>query len=133
MSIPKLFNGKNRLFFMSNYEGFLSRRTTTALGTVLTNEMRKGDFSSLLPTYALADPTTRTGTYPNISASRFPNNQIPANRLSAGSTTLLKWMPAPNQPTPTGLPFRNYQYSNKTPVDKSTLTERIDFNESSKS
>ena len=27
--IPKLFNGKNRLFFMSNYEGFKSRTTTS--------------------------------------------------------------------------------------------------------
>ena len=27
--IPKIFNGKNRLFFMSNFEGFKSRRTTT--------------------------------------------------------------------------------------------------------
>ena len=25
---PKIFNGKNRLFFMSNYEGFKSRTTT---------------------------------------------------------------------------------------------------------
>src|SRR5580704_13428504 len=28
--IPKLFNGKNRLFFMSNFEGFKSRQATTA-------------------------------------------------------------------------------------------------------
>ncbi len=108
LTIPKVFNGKNRLFFMSNFEGYNSRLTQNALGTVLTNEMRKGDFSSLLPGFALADPTTRTGTFPNITQTRFPNNQIPASRISAGSTTLLKWMPAPNQPTPPGLPFRNY-------------------------
>ena len=29
VQIPKVFNGKNRLFFMSNFEGFKSRRTTT--------------------------------------------------------------------------------------------------------
>ena len=133
LSIPKLFNGKNRLFFMSNFEGFNSRLTTTNLGTVLTDQMRTGDFSSILPGFALADPTSRTGTYPNITQSRYPNNQIPSSRLSRGSTVLLKWMPSPNQPTPPGLPFRNYQYAAKTPVDKNTMTQRIDFNESAKS
>ena len=29
VQIPKVFNGKNRLFFMANYEGFKSRTTTT--------------------------------------------------------------------------------------------------------
>ncbi|MEO8130664.1 MAG: carboxypeptidase-like regulatory domain-containing protein [Bryobacteraceae bacterium] len=131
--IPKIFNGKNRLFFMSNFEGFNSRLTTNAFGTVLTDAMRGGDFSSILPQFPLADPTTRTGTYPNISQTYFPNNQIPASRLSKGSITLLKYTPSPNQPAAAGLPFRNYQFALKTPVDKNTLTERIDFNESSKS
>ncbi len=131
--IPKLFNGKNRLFFMSNFEGYNSRLTVPSLGTVLTPAMRTGDFSSILPAFALADPNSRAGTFPNITQTRFPNNQIPASRISRGSTTLMKFMPAPNQPDVPGLPFRNYQYAAKTPVDKNTMTQRIDFNESSKS
>lgn len=133
VQIPKLFNGKNKLFFMSNFEGYKSRRTTNALATVLTREMRNGDFSSLLPQYPLADPFSRTGTYPNITQSLFPNNQIPASRLSAASKYLLKWMPEPNLPTGPGLPFQNLQYALTVPVDKDTVTQRIDFNESSKS
>src|SRR5438552_11024607 len=77
--IPKVYNGKNKLFFMSNWEGFNSRLTTTSFGTVLTDAMRGGDFSSILPQFPLADPTTRTGTYPNISQTFFPNNHIPAS------------------------------------------------------
>jgi hypothetical protein len=43
-------------------------------------------------------------------------------------------MPAPNVPsTLAGLPYRNYQYNLVTPVDKDTITERVDFNESAKS
>ncbi len=133
VQIPKLFNGKNRLFFMSNFEGFKSRKTTNSLGTVLTNEMRNGDFSSVLPLYPLADPNSRSGTYPNITQTLFPNNQIPKSRLSPGSLLLLKYMPAPNLPTGNGLPFNNLQYGLTVPVDKDTVTERIDFNESSKS
>ncbi len=131
--IPKLFNGKNRLFFMSNFEGYNSRLTTPSFGTVLTGAMRTGDFSAILPSFALADPNSRAGAFPNISQSYFPGNRIPASRLSKGSATLLKWMPSPNQPAAAGLPFRNYQFGSKTPVDKNTITERIDFNESSKS
>lgn len=133
IQIPKIFNGKNRLFFMSNFEGFKSRRTTTPLGTVLTPAMRTGDFSSILPQFPIADPNSRAGIYPNITQTVFPNNQIPQNRLSPGSIFLLKYMPAPNLPTAPGLPFQNFQYSLNNPVDKDTLTERIDFNESSRS
>ena len=121
IQIPKLFNGKNRLFFMSNYEGYKSRRSSTPLGTVLTAEMRNGDFSALLPQFPLADPESRSGTYPNITQTLFPNNQIPKNRLSPGSLYLLKYMPLPNLPATPGLPFQNLQYSLSNPVDKDFL------------
>ena len=134
LSIPKLFNGKDRLFFMSNYEGYNSRLTQPTFGTVLTPQMRTGDFSSILNAgFALADPLTRTGTFPNITQTKFANNQIPASRISKGSQVLLEFMPAPNLPTAAGLPNRNYQFGLKTPVDKYTLTERIDFSESARS
>ena len=133
--IPKIFNGKNRLFFMSNYEGYKSRRTTTNYSGVLTAAMRNGDFSSILSTgFPLADPNSRTGTYPNITQSFFPGNQIPASRISAGSKLLLSFVPQPNNSTTSGgLPYRNYQYSLSNPNDRDTLTERIDFNQSSSS
>jgi len=130
--IPKLFNGRNRLFFMSNYEGYKSRTTTSSLATTLTAAMRNGDFS-VVPT-ALQDPLSRAGTYPNIVSAPFPGNQIPASRIDKNSQLLInKFFPVPNQPATTGLPLRNYQYLSKTPVDKDNVTERIDFNQSSKS
>lgn len=137
--IPKLFNGKNRLFFMSNFEEYNSRQTTPALITTLPEAMRNGDFSSILSAgYVLADPLSRAGSTPGAvaqSQSFFPGNIIPASRISPQSTLLMsKWYPLPNlaQLTP-GLPFHNYQYGLNIPVDKDTLTTRIDFNESSKS
>ena len=57
--IPRLFDGKNRLFFMSNFEGFKSRRTDQALYTVPTAAWRAGNFSSF-PT-VLFDPLKRAG------------------------------------------------------------------------
>ena len=131
IQIPKIFNGKNRLFFMSNYEGFRSRQTLTNFATTMTQAMRNGDFSAI-PT-ALQDPLTRTGTFPNITSTPFPGNQIPASRIDPNSVLLMKFFPLPNQPVTPGAPNRNYQYLAKTPVDKDQVTERIDFTESEKS
>ncbi len=129
--IPKLLNGRDRIFFMANYEGFKSRTTSTNFFTSMTPEMRRGDFSVV--TTPLQDPLTRVRTGTTITSSAFPNNQIPASRISAGSALLLsEFAPLPNLPQ-TGLPNRNYQYLAKTPVDKDQFTGRIDFNESAKS
>ncbi|MBS1874347.1 MAG: carboxypeptidase regulatory-like domain-containing protein [Acidobacteria bacterium] len=133
VQIPKIFNGKNRMFFMSNFEGYKSRKTTPQLASVMTQAMRNGDFSALLPTYPLADPDSRGGTYPNITQSLFPGNIIPTSRLSAGSVYLLKYMPLPNIPGGSGLPYQNHQWNLGVPVDKDTFTARIDLNESAKS
>jgi hypothetical protein len=51
--IPKVFNGKNRLFFMSNWEGFKSRTTTVSTATTMPAAMIGGNFS--------VDPTTGVG------------------------------------------------------------------------
>ena len=87
--IPKLFNGKNRLFFMSNYEGFKSRRPRrSSFGTTMTPAMRNGDFS-VVPT-PLQDPLTRVRTTnangtTTVTSTPFPGNQIPANRFNQSS------------------------------------------------
>ncbi len=130
--IPKIYNGKNRLFFMTNFEEYISRLTSPTLATVLTPAMRNGDFSAV-PT-PIIDPNSRTGTFPNITATPFPGNQIPTTRLSPDSLLLEQmWMPLPNQPATAGLPFHNYQFNNKQPVNKQDFTARIDFTESLKS
>ena len=144
--IPKLFNGKNRLFFMSNFEEYNSRQTTPALITTMPAAMRQGDFSSLLSSgYVIYDPSSKSlgsSTDPaqqlaSVIATQtpFPGNIVPSSRISPQSTLLLsKWDPLPNlsQTTP-GLPYHNYQYGLTIPLDKDTLTERIDFTESSNS
>lgn len=129
--IPKLFNGRDRLFFMANYEGFKSRRTVPSFFTTMTPEMRNGNFSAF--TGALQDPATRVRAGNTITSTPFPGNQIPASRINAGSKYLVDtFAPLPNLPQ-TGLPNRNYQFLAKTPVDKDQFTGRIDFNESSNS
>ena len=139
--IPKLFNGKNRLFFMSNFETFISRQALTNLSTTLPAAMRNGDFSSLPAANTLADPSSRVYTFnPNgslatMTQSLFPNNQIPMSRLSPDSIILAtKFDPLPNIPSQQGgIPLNNYQWTGLYPVTRDTLTERIDWNESARS
>jgi len=132
IQIPKLYNGRNRLFFMSNFEGFRSRQATTAFATTMTADMRNGDFSAI-PT-VLQDPLTRVGTPPNVTTSPYAvRNQIPSSRIDKTSLFLMKFFPLPNQPVLPGAPNRNYQYTINTPVDKDQFNQRIDFNQNSKS
>src|SRR5205823_5591037 len=129
--IPKLFNGRNRLFFMSNFEGFKSRTTRVASATVLTQAMRNGDFSVV--TTPLQDPFSRSGSVPNVTSTPFSGNQIPASMFDKNSLFLMnKFDPLPNI-VQSGLPINNYQYLAKSPIDKNQVTERIDLNEKANS
>jgi hypothetical protein len=126
VSIPKLFSGRNRLFFMSNFEGFKSRRTDQGLYTTAPASWRNGDFSSF--SAPLYDPTTRTNTGGTLTASVFPGNQIPSSRFDQISLKLMQFWPLPNLNTPTV--SNNYQNPQKTAIDKNQFNQRIDFNES---
>src|SRR5713226_7926230 len=128
--IPKLFNGKDRLFFMSNFEGFKSRTTRVATATTLTPAMRHGDFSSFAT--PLYDPLTRvTGANGVTTATVFPGNQIKPERFDPISLKFMEFWPLPNLNTPTV--SNNLQTAQKTTIDKNQFNQRIDFNESSNS
>jgi Carboxypeptidase regulatory-like domain/TonB-dependent Receptor Plug Domain len=127
--IPKLFNGKDRLFFMSNYEGFKSRRTINQLYTVPTDAWRGGDFSSLAN--QLTDPYSRVTANGVTTAALFPGNRIPVSRFDPTSVKLLEFWPRQN--VATNVVTQNFLNPQKTPVDKIQFNQRIDFNESANS
>src|SRR6516164_4058011 len=75
--IPKLFNGSNRLFFMSNFEALRDRTTSQITTSVATDKMRAGDFSAISQT--IYDPLSRVyNAAGQGSATPFPGNIIPA-------------------------------------------------------
>ena len=80
--IPHVFDGRDKLFFMSNYEAFRQRQTTQGVYSVPTAAMFNGDFSELLPDTVIYDPTT---------GQPFPNNVIPTNRLDPISLKFLNY------------------------------------------
>ena len=136
LSIPKLFNAKDRLFFLTNFEGFNQRATSNALYSVPTLAMRNGDFSSLLPRLGaqLYYPTGRIPVGGSYQAAPIVGNIIPQNLIPQRSLQLLNYLPVPNQPIPAnGSPVNDYLLNANNPTDKDQFTVRIDWVESAKS
>jgi hypothetical protein len=123
VQIPKLFNGKDRLFFMSNYEGLRQLKLTETLYSVGEAPFRTGNLSQLLPTTVITDPLN--GAVP------FPGNIIPQTRLSSVSTALLAYEPVPNV-AGAGLANNFLALQNNT-LNKDQFNQRIDFVQNQKS
>jgi hypothetical protein len=124
--IPKVYNGRNKLFFAYAFEGFKDTVPAPGYTTVPTDAERKGDFSALLGvgksvtgtrctvsgkaitstynSYQLFDPWTATAD-PQCAGSvlRTPistngvSNVIPSSRISSIAQAYMKYFPEPNQ------------------------------------
>ena len=112
---------KNRLFFMSNYEGYIDRKTFLNNFNLPTAAMRRGDFSAVAT--PLIDPSTCTVAGSARSCQTFPGNVIPANRIHPTSTDLLEFYPEPNT---SGGAFNYLSEQNRT-IDRKQYTQRMDF------
>jgi hypothetical protein len=77
--IPKLYNGKNRTFFMYGYEGIKEARPrNNGTPTVPTDAMKQGNFSQLLglnSSYQIYNPFTRRA----VAGGRFQQDPFPGN------------------------------------------------------
>ncbi len=87
--LPKLYNGRDKTFWMYGYQGFNRRSPNYDVGTVPSAAQLKGDFSDLLKAgaiYQIYDPsTTRPAAGGRFSRSPFAGNVIPASRLNQTS------------------------------------------------
>jgi hypothetical protein len=75
--IPKLYNGKDKLFFEFAYEGFYDSSANPIDTTVPTDAERQGDFSALIAPgnngYYRSDPECKVGSTTVYSAYYFTN------------------------------------------------------------
>ena len=97
--LPKLFNGRNRTFYMYGYEGIIETRPRGSVLTVPTAAQKGGDLSGLLrlgSTYQIYDPYTRTVEGQRFRTQPIPGNIIPASRISPIATNILKFYKEPN-------------------------------------
>src|SRR4051794_7552884 len=131
VTIPKLFRGHDKLFFMSNFEQLRDRLTTQVSASVPTDAMRAGDFSG--QSRIIYDPLTRVYNSAGvaISASPFPGNRIPQDRFSPSALKLLNYYPRAT--VPGNSLVRNYVRDAVSPTDTDQFNQRIDWNQSTKS
>src|SRR3954468_15958772 len=137
----------NKLFFMSNFEGYKDRKQFQTLYDVPSAAMRSGDFSELLanpgslgtaingqtgqPKNVIVDPTQCTVTGTTRVCAPFTGNIIPTGRLDSISKKLLEFYPEPNSGT--GALAKNYLSLQNRVIDKNQYTQRMDFVQSSAS
>jgi hypothetical protein len=129
--IPKLYDGRNKTFWMFGYQSHERRRPVAGQYAVPTAAMKNGDFSSLLAagaSYQIYDPYS-TVPAPNGRFRRnpVPNNVIPASRIDATTRKILGYYPEPNAAgTPDGL--NNYQRTRQDTQDLYQPIARLDHN-----
>jgi outer membrane receptor protein involved in Fe transport len=130
VSLPKLYNGKNRTFFFISYEGFRNRVGGNAIiKSIPTPEMYEGDFSKwvdqsnrLLQIY---DPATTRQNPGGTGFIRdpFANNLVPKARFSGISQKLIPFGQAVKPNRPGLIPGTNaYINNNFISTSGSTLT-----------
>ncbi len=105
--IPKLYDGRNKLFYLGSFENYREGTPTPLFLSYAEPEMRTGDFSKVVdaqgrpitvynPFTGRADSSVQGG----IRRDPFPGNRIPDSLISPISKNILKYMPAPNAKTP---------------------------------
>ncbi len=109
--VPKIFNGKNRVFWFFGWEGMrdsdpsdspLETGSPENFTSVPTAAERTGDFSALqhLATNPaiIYDPSSGVLSGTLVSRTPFPGNVIPASQISPVAKAYLNYFPAANGP-----------------------------------
>jgi len=132
--IPKVYDGRNKTFFLANYEGWRIKNGVSGFTNVPTTAEVNGDFSvSGLPAYdgtpgspcqlALANNNPCTPIDP-LTGAAFPGNVIPTNRFSRLASVELAagLFGAPNCTGCQG----NFQFLNGNPLRTNQQTYKLD-------
>jgi Carboxypeptidase regulatory-like domain len=134
--LPRILNGRNRLFFLFNWEGLRENKSITSSPSVPLTAWRTGDFSQLRDAsgnlITIYDPATRVfDAAGNVTQAPTPfqGNRIPANRIDPVSQKLLEFYPVPLREQP-GANFVNDEAKR---VDADQFTYRFDFIENDSS
>ena len=131
--VPKLLNGRDKLFFFFDYEGLRERKAQTAVFNMPPAQDRSGNFSA--SNVVIYDPSSRVidANGRVISQSAFANNTIPASRVTQTAVTALKnWFPLPNSNNPNSY-TANYIDNEGRRNDNDQVTARGDYVMSSRS
>ncbi len=131
ISIPKLYNGKNRSFFFTSLEWQRQRIGVVRLLTVPTNAERNGDFSGT----RTAAGQQLTIFDPNTSPrAPFPGNVIPPNRIDPVGKALASFLPEANRTPTNAAGANNFNANASNGLNITTSTSKFDhiFNDNNR-
>ncbi|SFS07238.1 Carboxypeptidase regulatory-like domain-containing protein [Granulicella pectinivorans] len=97
ISVPHLYDGKDRTFFFVNYEGQRLRQGLIFNSIVANSAQRTGNFG----TKTIYDPLLTTTVGGTVVRVPFANNTIPTNRLSPQALAIQAYVPQVNTTTGT--------------------------------
>jgi len=117
--IPKLYNGRNRSFFMASYGGYRLDQSATSLSTSMPAAFFTGNFSGV-PTGSITGGAIKDP----LTGLPFPGNIIPTSRISPVALKLQAYYPATDLP---GL-ASNYSVPVPTTINTNQTVDRIDQN-----
>jgi hypothetical protein len=122
--IPGIYNGKNRTFWFTNFEGAREGNGQDNILTVPTARMRTGDFSEVAQ--AIYDPYSVAAG--GTTRMPFAGNVIPANRQDPVSQKIMGFWPMPNRPSPNATQpwVTNYGFSGKWPRNYDMFVAKFD-------
>ena len=138
--IPKVINGKNKLFFFISFSKLTSiaAPAATPIYSVPTVAERNGDFSALLvgtvnpSQYIVYDPRTAVSSAGHVVRTPFPNNVVPSSMLTNPITKFYSQLyPLPNNPAGLVQPdgTNNYYDGGQPNNDRfPDFLNRIDYN-----
>lgn len=143
--LPRLFNGKDKVFWFFAYEGLRDSDPINAPAeggptfvSVPTAAERTGDFSALLKlntsntSYQIYDPASGVTSGSHTMRTPFPNNMIPTNRISPIAQKYMQFWPLPNI-TGTAQGGENFGITNTDSDVYDNELGRLDINFSSRS
>ena len=128
--IPKVYNGKDKTFFMFNMEWIRNASPLPYTASYPTAAEHTGDFFGLVNSTGapviIYDPLTTTLTNGQYLRQPFAGNVIPSNRISPIGKALINDYPLPNLAGNLG-GFNNYVISPNSQQDKyHSLASRVD-------
>jgi hypothetical protein len=116
VQIPRVYSGRDKTFFFASYEGLRLAKENVLLESVPSVALRAGDLSAYK---SFKDP---------LSGNPFPNNLIPASRISPISAKALDlFYPFPNTGAPGAIAY-NYALNFPTPISSNQGDIRLDQN-----
>jgi len=126
--IPKLFDGRNKLFWLVSYEAMRQRSADPGSLSVPLPEWRTGDFTTLLNAQGaqvgVFDPLTTDAAG---NRQQFPGNRIPAARIHPVASNVLRYYINPTSPGEGPARINNYIYPSRWVANMDQWSGRMDY------